>query len=73
MKLYMSKNGQCERNLMEIYDGRTSEDDKGAVYCDGDVADYTSLTRRLFLRLRGSRLSEKPIFSCRFTVFKPGL
>ena len=73
MKLHMSKNGQCDRNVMEIYDGRSSEDDKYAVYCDGDIADYSSLTNRVYLRLMGSRLSEKPVFSGRFTVFKKGL
>ena len=72
MKLHMSNNGQCQRNIMEIYDGTTSEDDKNGVYCDSTVSDYSSLTNRLYLRLRGSRLSEKPIFSGRYTVFKPG-
>ena len=72
MKLHMSSNGQCQRNVMEIYDGTTSEDDKYGVFCDSKVTDYSSLTNRLYLRLRGSRLSEKPIFSGRYTVFKPG-
>ena len=67
----MTRNQQCVRNRIEIYDGTTNDDDRTGVYCGGSVQNYKSESNRIFLRIFGSRLSEKPVLLARYTVFKP--
>ncbi|KAH3777085.1 hypothetical protein DPMN_178522 [Dreissena polymorpha] len=71
IQLYMLRDEQCSRNRIEMYDRTTSEDDRTGVYCAGPVPSYRSESNRVFLRILGSRLSEKPVLQARYTVFKP--
>lgn len=71
IKLHMLREGQCERNRIEFYDRTTSEDDRTGVYCAGPVPFYKSESNRVYLRILGSRLSEKPVIFGRYTVYKP--
>lgn len=71
----MLREGQCERNRIEMYDRTTSDDDRTGVYCagraQGHVQDYKSESNRVYLRIFGSRLSEKPVLFARYTIYKP--
>ena len=71
IKLHMLRKDQCTRNRIEMFDRTTSEDDRTAVHCDGPVPDYRSESNRVYLRILGSRLSEKPVIFGRYTVYKP--
>lgn len=71
IKLHMLREGQCQRNRIELYDRTTSEDDRTGVYCAGPVQDYRSESNRVYLRILGSRLSEKPVVFGRYTIYKP--
>lgn len=53
-----------------MYDRTTSDDDRTGVYCAGPVPDYKSESNRVYLRILGSRLSEKPVIFGRYTVYK---
>jgi len=71
IQLHMFREGQCNRNRIEMYDRTTSEDDRTGVYCEGPVPNYMSESNRVFLRILGSRLSEKPVIHGRYTVYRP--
>ncbi|XP_053402482.1 neuropilin and tolloid-like protein 1 isoform X2 [Mercenaria mercenaria] len=71
IKLHMLREGQCNRNRIELYDRTSSEEDRTGVYCSGPVQDYRSESNRVYLRILGSRLSEKPVIFGRYTVYKP--
>ncbi|XP_052819353.1 neuropilin and tolloid-like protein 1 isoform X2 [Mya arenaria] len=71
IKLHMLRDGQCTRNRIEMYDRTTSEDDRTGVYCAGPVPNYMSESNRVYLRILGSRLSEKPVLHGRYTVYRP--
>ncbi|KAH3777100.1 hypothetical protein DPMN_178537 [Dreissena polymorpha] len=71
IQLHMLRDEQCSRNRIEMYGRTTSEDDRTGVYCAGPVPSYRSESIRVFLRILGSRLLEKPVLQARYTVFKP--
>ncbi|KAL4234609.1 Domain first found in C1r [Mactra antiquata] len=71
VKLVMLREGMCMRNRIEFYDRTSSEEDRTGVYCAGPVNDYHSESNRIYVRILGSKLSEKPVMFGRYTVYRP--